>query len=48
MNAEQNRVPVGISSCLLGERVRYDGRHKKHSRIMLNLGAYFGFKGFCP
>ena len=25
MNAEQARIPVGISSCLLGERVRYDG-----------------------
>ena len=25
---EKLRIPVGISSCLLGERVRYDGGHK--------------------
>ena len=28
MNAEQARIPVGISSCLLGEQVRYDGDAK--------------------
>ena len=25
-NQEKLRIPVGISSCLLGERVRYDRR----------------------
>jgi len=28
MNADQARIPVGISSGLLGERVRYDGMRK--------------------
>ena len=31
MDAEQARIPVGISSCRLGERVRYDGGREKHS-----------------
>ena len=48
MDAEHAKIPVGISSCLLGERVRYDGGHKKHSYIMHILGAYFEFKAFCP
>ena len=46
MNAEQVRIPVGISRRLLGERVRYDGGHKKHSYIKHTLGAYFEVKGF--
>jgi|TARA_B110000444_G_C18380569_1_gene384642 uncharacterized protein YbbK (DUF523 family) len=29
---EQNiKIPVGISSCLLGEKVGYDGGHKNNS-----------------
>ena len=42
------KIPVGISSCLLGERVRYDGGHKGHSYIMGTLGDYFEFRPFCP
>ena len=43
-----NKIPVGISSCLLGERVRYDGGHKKHSYILDTLGKYFTYTAFCP
>ena len=42
------RIPVGISSCLLGEQVRYDGGHKRHSYITQTLGQYFEFRPFCP
>lgn len=41
-------IPVGISSCLLGERVRYDGGHKGNSYIISTLGEYFQFQPFCP
>ena len=41
-------IPVGVSSCLLGERVRYDGGHKGHSYITGTLGEYFSFRPFCP
>jgi len=44
----QHKIPVGISSCLLGERVRFDGGHKKHSYILNTLGQYFDFTAFCP
>ncbi|MCI5107997.1 MAG: DUF523 and DUF1722 domain-containing protein [Pseudomonadales bacterium] len=45
---QPHKIPVGISSCLLGERVRYDGGHKGHSYISQTLGEYFQFSAFCP
>lgn len=42
------KIPVGISSCLLGERVRFDGGHKRSSYIMDSLGEYFEYRAFCP
>lgn len=41
-------ILVGISSCLLGQLVRYDGAHKYNSYIERTLGNYFEFKSFCP
>lgn len=43
-----DKILVGISSCLLGNLVRYDGAHKYHSYIERTLGQYFHFKPFCP
>jgi uncharacterized protein YbbK (DUF523 family) len=46
---EQNiKIPVGISSCLLGEKVRYDGGHKNNSYIAKTLKQYFDLQAFCP
>jgi len=42
------KIPIGISSCLLGEEVRYDGGHKKHSYITGTLSKYFEFRPVCP
>ena len=42
------KIPVGVSSCLLGDQVRYDGGHKRHSYIAETLGGYFDFQPFCP
>lgn len=42
------RVKVGISSCLLGERVRYDGGHKLDRYITETLGQYFEWVPVCP
>ena len=47
-NPTPSLIPIGISSCLLGERVRYDGGHKSHSYILHSLGEYFDFRPFCP
>lgn len=41
-------IKVGVSSCLLGERVRYDGGHKHDPYITETLGEYFSFVPVCP
>ena len=46
--SDDNKIPVGISSCLLGEKVRYDGGHKHHSYIVSTLGEFFEYRSFCP
>ena len=45
---QSQKISIGISSCLLGEEVRYDGGHKRNSYICLTLGDYFNFVPFCP
>lgn len=41
-------IRVGISSCLLGEPVRYDGGHKKDSYITGTLARHFEWVPVCP
>lgn len=43
-----SKIPVGISSCLLGEEVRFDGGHKNNPYITQTLDIYFSFQPFCP
>jgi uncharacterized protein YbgA (DUF1722 family)/uncharacterized protein YbbK (DUF523 family) len=46
--ARAEKIPVGISSCLLGEEVRFDGGHKRDSYILGTLSDYFDFRPVCP
>lgn len=39
---------VGISACLLGEKVRFDANHKLDTYIRDTLGEYFEFVPVCP
>lgn len=48
IQTQQEKIPVGISSCLLGEKVRYDGGHKNNSYVAKTLGQYFDLQPFCP
>jgi uncharacterized protein YbbK (DUF523 family) len=41
-------VRVGISSCLLGEPVRYDGGHKRDVFLSEELGRHVEFVPLCP
>lgn len=41
-------VKIGVSACLLGEHVRYDGGHKHDRYITDTLGEYFTFIPVCP
>ncbi len=42
------KIKIGISSCLLGEKVRYDGGHKLDRYIVDTLGQYFEWVSVCP
>jgi uncharacterized protein YbbK (DUF523 family) len=42
------KIPIGISSCLLGEQVRYDGGHRLNALITTQLSGIFEFRPFCP
>ena len=42
------RPKLGISSCLLGSEVRYDGGHKHNAYVTKTLGQHFDFVPFCP
>jgi uncharacterized protein YbgA (DUF1722 family)/uncharacterized protein YbbK (DUF523 family) len=48
MNAAMQKIPIGISSCLLGQNVRFDGGHKRDAYINGTLSNYFEFHPFCP
>lgn len=41
-------IRVGLSSCLLGEPVRYDGGHKRDRYLTDTLGRYFEWVSVCP
>ncbi|GAB1255644.1 hypothetical protein NBRC116494_01460 [Aurantivibrio plasticivorans] len=42
------RVTIGISACLVGQRVRYDGDHKRFNRLLERLSHQVDWKPFCP
>jgi uncharacterized protein YbbK (DUF523 family) len=42
------KIKVGISSCLLGENVRYDGGHKLDSFLKDTLRKYVDYVPVCP
>ena len=41
-------IVVGVSACLLGREVRYDGGHKHDRYITDTLGRFFTFEPVCP
>jgi uncharacterized protein YbgA (DUF1722 family)/uncharacterized protein YbbK (DUF523 family) len=43
-----DRIRIGISACLLGQPVRYDGGHKLDRFITDTLGLYLEFVPVCP
>src|SRR4030066_2337076 len=42
------KIKLGISSCLLGENVRYDGGHKLDRFLTDTLGQYVEYVSVCP
>ncbi|GAB7028101.1 2-thiouracil desulfurase family protein [Geotalea toluenoxydans] len=44
----ENKLKIGVSACLLGEKVRYNGGHKLDPAITGILGRLFTLVGVCP
>jgi uncharacterized protein YbgA (DUF1722 family)/uncharacterized protein YbbK (DUF523 family) len=42
------KIKIGISSCLLGEKVRYDGGHKLDHYLKDTLGQFVDWVPVCP
>lgn len=42
------KLKIGVSQCLLGEEVRYDGGHKRNRFITDTLSDYVTFTPVCP
>ncbi|MGO3345081.1 MAG: YbgA family protein [Marinomonas sp.] len=43
-----HKIPVGISSCLLGDNVRFNGGHSRSAYCDATLSDYFDYQKFCP
>lgn len=48
MNIPEPELKLGISSCLLGNKVRYDGQHKYDSWLVETLGKHVSYVPVCP
>ncbi len=48
VNPTLEPIRVGVSSCLLGEEVRYDGGHKRDDFIAKELARFVELVPFCP
>lgn len=43
-----SKIRLGISGCLLGQKVRFDGNHKLDSFLTATLGRFFEWVPVCP
>jgi len=48
MSLDKPDIRIGISACLLGQKVRYDSRHKQDHYITDTLGCFFQWVPLCP
>lgn len=48
MDQTGTKIRVGISSCLLGQPVRFDGGHKHDRRLTQDLNEHFAWVPVCP
>jgi uncharacterized protein YbbK (DUF523 family) len=44
----EEKIKIGISRCLLGDKVRYDGGHQWDRYLTDTLGKYLSFVPVCP
>ncbi len=47
-DTHDTKIRLGVSSCLLGQKVRFDGNHKHDSFLTGTLGEFFEWVPVCP
>lgn len=48
MTTSTSRIRVGVSACLLGDPVRYNGGHKRDAYVVGTLDGFFEWVPVCP
>lgn len=46
--SETTEIPVGISACVMGEEVRFNGGHSQSRLCRNQLASHFKYQTFCP
>ncbi len=44
----EDKIKLGISTCLLGENVRYDGGHKLNRYLVNTVSSFVDWEPVCP
>jgi uncharacterized protein YbgA (DUF1722 family)/uncharacterized protein YbbK (DUF523 family) len=44
----KDKIKIGVSSCLIGEKVRWNGDHKQDQYVREVLANYFEYVSICP
>jgi uncharacterized protein YbbK (DUF523 family) len=47
-NSEATPLRIGVSACLLGQQVRYDGGHRRHDFVVEQLAKHAELIPVCP
>lgn len=47
-NVDKENILIGISACLIGEKVRFDASNKPSNFCIKELGQHVTYKSFCP
>ena len=45
---DKKDLHIGISACLIGEKVRFDASNKPSNFCIKELGQHVTYKSFCP
>ncbi len=48
INVDKKELQIGISACLIGEKVRFDASNKPSKFCIHELSNHVSFKSFCP
>ncbi len=48
LDLERSKIKIGLSSCLVGDKVRYNGQGAEDKFVSVDLTRYFEYVKVCP